>query len=39
MRGFSHGYVSSLLLVCFLLLGIAMVCEKEEEAENGFEPR
>lgn len=35
MHGFSHGYVSSFLLVCFLLIGLGALTE---EQKNGYEP-
>ncbi len=40
MRGFSHGYVSSFLLACFLLWGFIALTERTEyQNENGYEPK
>lgn len=38
MRGFSHGYMSSFFLACFLLLGMVVLTEKRDQ-RNGYEPR
>lgn len=33
MRGFSHGYLSSFLLVCFLLVGLGSLTKKKDSYE------
>ena len=37
MRGFSHGSISSLLLVLFILWGIAILTEERDK--DSYEPR